>query len=138
MSAHLTDNHGLHCTGPAGAMQGINDFCDGFVAYQPRSANVLQAADDYPDSPLANIYSAMLWMFLERPEAPSKSIPYSQRVEKLDGLNEREKGLLALVKAWQQYDFKKVIAIGETLCACLLYTSPSPRDKRQSRMPSSA
>ena len=25
-----------------------------------------------------------------------------------------------------------------TLCSCLLYTSPSPRDKRQSRMPSSA
>ena len=24
------------------------------------------------------------------------------------------------------------------LCTCLLYTSPSPRDKRQSRMPSSA
>ena len=24
------------------------------------------------------------------------------------------------------------------LCVCLLYTSPSPRDKRQSRMPSSA
>ena len=23
-------------------------------------------------------------------------------------------------------------------CVCLLYTSPSPRDKRQSRMPSSA
>ena len=26
----------------------------------------------------------------------------------------------------------------ETLFSCLLYTSPSPRDKRQSRMPSSA
>ena len=25
-----------------------------------------------------------------------------------------------------------------TVCTCLLYTSPSPRDKRQSRMPSSA
>ena len=24
------------------------------------------------------------------------------------------------------------------ICSCLLYTSPSPRDKRQSRMPSSA
>ena len=24
------------------------------------------------------------------------------------------------------------------MCVCLLYTSPSPRDKRQSRMPSSA
>ena len=32
--------------------------------------------------------------------------------------------------------------VGETICfarqGCLLYTSPSPRDKRQSRMPSSA
>ena len=27
---------------------------------------------------------------------------------------------------------------GERSCTCLLYTSPSPRDKRQSRMPSSA
>ena len=26
----------------------------------------------------------------------------------------------------------------KTLAGCLLYTSPSPRDKRQSRMPSSA
>ena len=34
------------------------------------------------------------------------------------------------------YDEGKRIA--ETLCSCLLYTSPSPRDKRQSRMPSSA
>ena len=29
-------------------------------------------------------------------------------------------------------------AIDTTSCICLLYTSPSPRDKRQSRMPSSA
>ena len=28
--------------------------------------------------------------------------------------------------------------LGYLSCACLLYTSPSPRDKRQSRMPSSA
>ena len=27
---------------------------------------------------------------------------------------------------------------GDNLNSCLLYTSPSPRDKRQSRMPSSA
>ena len=31
---------------------------------------------------------------------------------------------------------ERLVAIGET--GCLLYTSPSPRDKRQSRMPSSA
>ena len=30
-----------------------------------------------------------------------------------------------------------IVAVG-VLVVCLLYTSPSPRDKRQSRMPSSA
>ena len=30
------------------------------------------------------------------------------------------------------------LTMGERVCICLLYTSPSPRDKRQSRMPSSA
>ena len=32
----------------------------------------------------------------------------------------------------------KLLQNDETLLTCLLYTSPSPRDKRQSRMPSSA
>ena len=30
------------------------------------------------------------------------------------------------------------VGVGEHSDICLLYTSPSPRDKRQSRMPSSA
>ena len=30
------------------------------------------------------------------------------------------------------------ILLAEQLCSCLLYTSPSPRDMRRSRMPSSA
>ena len=35
-------------------------------------------------------------------------------------------------------DFRKSDKTGADMNACLLYTSPSPRDKRQSRMPSSA
>ena len=31
-----------------------------------------------------------------------------------------------------------ITCLGDDVYACLLYTSPSPRDKRQSRMPSSA
>ena len=37
--------------------------------------------------------------------------------------------------ATYEIDMKRILIKGET---CLLYTSPSPRDKRQSRMPSSA
>ena len=34
---------------------------------------------------------------------------------------------------------KQLIKLGFTLCGtCLLYTSPSPRDRQKSRMPSSA
>ena len=35
-------------------------------------------------------------------------------------------------------DVKKLNSVLKTHKICLLYTSPSPRDKRQSRMPSSA
>ena len=43
--------------------------------------------------------------------------------------------LLALNGNSNQADFNNNL---EQLYLCLLYTSPSPRDKRQSRMPSSA
>ena len=34
--------------------------------------------------------------------------------------------------------FERIDLLGTHFKPCLLYTSPSPRDKRQSRMPSSA
>ena len=36
------------------------------------------------------------------------------------------------------FDEPQCVVICPVDCICLLYTSPSPRDKRQSRMPSSA
>ena len=38
------------------------------------------------------------------------------------------------VKGGRNMSFAALVIVGD----CLLYTSPSPRDKRQSRMPSSA
>ena len=39
---------------------------------------------------------------------------------------------------YSQFDIELADGLTSTVGACLLYTSPSPRDKRQSRMPSSA
>ena len=39
---------------------------------------------------------------------------------------------------YKQCSPKIAIRPSSRQCGCLLYTSPSPRDKRQSRMPSSA
>ena len=43
------------------------------------------------------------------------------------------------IRSWSFGEVKKPETINyRTFKPCLLYTSPSPRDKRQSRMPSSA
>ena len=42
------------------------------------------------------------------------------------------------IRAQREAALKEAEAEGEMIKNCLLYTSPSPRDKRQSRMPSSA
>ncbi len=110
------DSFGSPTTSPAAALSGINDFAEGFVAYQTRAVNVIETADNYPDSALANIYAGMLWMFLERPEAPEKSIPYAQRARLAGGLDRREQGLLSLLEAWQRHDYQQVLKIGEQLC----------------------
>ena len=49
---------------------------------------------------------------------------------------EKEKAVAK--KYAQRFQWEMIlIGVGQA-CVCLLYTSPSPRDKRQSRMPSSA
>jgi len=99
----------------ADTLDGINDFVEGFVRYEPRSANVIQTADDAPDCALANIYAGFLWMFLERPEAPQKALPYLNRALACTKLHERERGLRDLLAAWQRYDFQQVVAIADQL-----------------------
>ena len=49
-----------------------------------------------------------------------------------------EKKTVANLQFDMLYDSPYHYTSDEVLFSCLLYTSPSPRDKRQSRMPSSA
>ena len=65
--------------------------------------------------------------------------------EELHEEEPKKKGLLGKVKSAILPDAEEQAAIISTFVritvlawSCLLYTSPSPRDKRQSRMPSSA
>ena len=59
------------------------------------------------------------------------------RAEVLNRINSRKKP--AVIVTYPDALFEKVVTRKELdKNTCLLYTSPSPRDKRQSRMPSSA
>ena len=46
--------------------------------------------------------------------------------------------LLALEWAWRTHAWNDLKAVDGRCVLCLLYTSPSPRDVEESRMPSSA
>ena len=59
-----------------------------------------------------------------------------ERLKKTLGLNERRIALKELTNLDLCEQAAQVLL--KQLKICLLYTSPSPRDKRQSRMPSSA
>ena len=58
-----------------------------------------------------------------------KDAAYSERIPKIEALLEEVKG------RWK-VEYRLIEA--HSLSPCLLYTSPSPRDRQKSRMPSSA
>ena len=100
--------------GSAATVAGIDDFTQGFLAYETRAANILAAADADADSPLANAYAAMLWLFLESPEGVAKAAPYLARAEaSAPRATERERMAVAAVRAWADNDIPRALALGE-------------------------
>ena len=70
---------------------GVNDFINGFLAYEKKAVNIIDVANKNPNSCIANAYASMLWMFLESPEAPDKAKPFLKRaLESLGSANKRE------------------------------------------------
>jgi len=100
------------------ALQGIDDFVSGFLAYEKKAANIVAAADADPESPLANIYAGFTWMFLEAAEAPANAAIYLRRAEALGGeLNAREAMLLEQLRLWIADDVPAMQALGDQLIA---------------------
>ena len=115
----MTDAWGAPVTGPADALPGIDDFVVGFARYEPRAANVLATADAEPGSALANVYAGFLHLFSESPAGPANAEPYRARAAAVRGTNGREKGLLALLEAWQRREHGRVIDVaGDVLERC--------------------
>ena len=79
------------------------------------------------------IFSAMQEMASEEPSVPIDELTLLRQLESRQQL-EQTGGVEYLNELSQ----KTPVAENAEFYACLLYTSPSPRDKRQSRMPSSA
>jgi hypothetical protein len=100
------------------SIAGIDDFIEGFLAYERRAENVLAAADAAPDCCLANTYAGMLWMLLEAPDAPRRAAAYLARAEAgAGGATARERLNVALLRAWSDDDMPQAIRLAQQIAA---------------------
>jgi tetratricopeptide (TPR) repeat protein len=97
-------------------VQSINTFVEGFLGYENKAAEIVKAADQDGESPLANAYAAMFYMFLESPQAPALAANYIVRAEAAAGsATERERMVLDAVRAWTVNDIPRAIAVSEEI-----------------------
>ncbi len=113
---------------PVGAMgeatlRAVDDFVEGFLAYETRAEGIVAAADAAPQCCLANVYAGLLWMFLEAPDAAARAAPYLAAAERGQaGATLREQLNVALLRAWIADDLHGAIAVCERI------TDDFPRD----------
>ena len=83
---------------------------------------------------IASLYADQIYLTddnprLENPNKIRKDIKRGINSKKISEISDRAKAISEAVKN---------LTTGNILLVCLLYTSPSPRDRTRSRMPSSA
>src|ERR1700760_4559114 len=124
MSAMSRDFLGNPVTGASDATQRVLDeFLEGFLAYETRAEAIIQGAADAPASALAHTSAGMLCMFLEAPRAARGAARSLRRADALAaGATRREQLNLAILKAWAADD------IAQALKACDACTDEFPRD----------
>ena len=121
----------------AGLVTGCSDGADVRVKRSPGSSDTAFAHGVASGDPLAD--RVMLWSRVTPAMAGDISVEW-HLAESPDMANPLRSGTV-VTNAERDYTVKvdaTGLAPGTTYYYCLLYTSPSPRDKRQSRMPSSA
>ncbi len=96
------------------AIAALDDFALGLLRYEARAARILGAAEAHPDAMLIQASAAMLWMFLESPDAATRAEPFLVRARGLtDRAHDRERSFLALIEAWADQDIPRVLDIGQ-------------------------
>jgi hypothetical protein len=103
--------------------QAVDDFIEGFLAYESRAERILEAADGDPGCCIANVYAGLLWMLLEAPDAAERAAKYRGAAERAAReATEREQLNAAVLRAWAADDLSEAIRISGEI------TDRFPRD----------
>jgi tetratricopeptide (TPR) repeat protein len=104
-------------------LRAVDDFIEGYLAYETRAEGILAGVDAEPECCLANVYAGLLWMFLEAPDAGSRASKYLAAAERTAAAATRREQLnMALLGAWVADDSP------ETLRLCEQISDEFPRD----------
>jgi tetratricopeptide (TPR) repeat protein len=97
-------------------LRAIDEFIDGYLAYETRAERVLIAADADPGSCMANVYAGMLWMLLEAPEGASRAAKYLTAATRAAPIATRREQLnCAMLHAWVDDDLERSIRVCDQL-----------------------
>jgi hypothetical protein len=99
-----------------GTLRAINDFIEGFLAYETRAEGILAAASADPHSATANAYAGFLWMLLEAPEAPERAAQsVAAAARAAVNATRREQLNVAILEAWVADELPLAMSLCEQL-----------------------
>jgi tetratricopeptide (TPR) repeat protein len=112
----------LRAANPA-TLRAVDDFVEGFLAYETRAEGIMRAADADAGCCIANAYAGLLWMLLEAPDAPQRAARYLAAAQAAaPDAAPRERMTAALLRAWMEDDLPGVLRL------CDRITDEFPRD----------
>jgi hypothetical protein len=104
-------------------LRAVDDFIEGYLAYETRAEGIVAAADADADCCIANVYAGLLWMLLEAPQAPRCAAKYLAAAERTQPrATRREQLATAVLRAWVEDDMPT------TLRLCDQVLDEFPRD----------
>jgi hypothetical protein len=99
-----------------GTLRAIDDFIEGFLAYETRADGIVAAASADPESAIANAYAGFLWMLLEAPEASERASQFLAAAERAAAnATRREQLNVAILRAWVADDLSLALRLCDQL-----------------------
>ncbi len=104
-------------------LRAVDDFIEGYLAYETRAENIIRAADSDPKCCMANVYAGFLQMLLETPAAAQHAARYLSAAERAAvHATGREKLNAAMLRAWVDDDLPAAMRL------CTRIAEEFPRD----------
>src|ERR1700692_3251458 len=97
-------------------LRAVDDFTEGYLAYETRAEGILAAADAEPGCCLANVYAGLVWMFLEAPDAALHASTYLAAAERTaSAATRREQLNTAVLRSWVADDLFETLRLCEEI-----------------------